>query len=232
MEYHSSPFYCLCKRQFNLMWDCGTAVCCIYPILRVRSFTSALVWAIVSQCLYLGPELLLVSIFVFVFLPSIRSGGLTIYCIKRNVGFLKYWKLPNLPLICMAAPMLFIMLSSSLWAINRPRASITEGKGGAKSDGKQIDTVKDEHTQACLTRLALTQAALAILAVTNYHIQIITRISSGYPLWYWFLSSCLLIEEKGNGMRQGWLSSRIALRGMVLYGIIQASLFASFLPPA
>ncbi|RJE25289.1 hypothetical protein PHISCL_02378 [Aspergillus sclerotialis] len=30
------------------------------------------------------------------------------------------------------------------------------------------------------------------MAFTSYHVQIINRISSGYPVWYWYIASQLL----------------------------------------
>lgn len=72
---------------------------------------------------------------------------------------------------------------------------------------------------------ALSQLILAALAVTNYHVQIITRISSGYPLWYFWLAS-KLDDPKGSTFGQKTVIF------MVMYAIIQGALFASFLPPA
>ncbi|EEP80446.1 predicted protein [Uncinocarpus reesii 1704] len=86
-----------------------------------------------------------------------------------------------------------------------------------------------EFTQACLARLALPPAMLAVLAITSYHVQIINRVASGYPVLYWWLASAFL----GYGSKESYLlKPRHVLSGMVMYGIVQASLFASFLPPA
>lgn len=147
----------------------------------------------------------------------------------RNVGFLRYWTIPNLPLFCMAAPMLFIMLRSS-WVLIRFGSSGRPDKG--KEHERQNDDADNEFTQECLNRLALPQAALALLAITSYHVQIITRLASAYPLWHWYLASFVQDEAKGGRVRPGWMSSTLILRGVMLYGMIQASLFASFLPPA
>jgi len=70
---------------------------------------------------------------------------------------------------------------------------------------------------------AAAQIALAVLALTTYHVQIITRISSGYPVWYWWLGGKLVRGE-------AW-GNRIVVF-MVMYASIQGALFASFLPPA
>jgi phosphatidylinositol glycan class V len=70
---------------------------------------------------------------------------------------------------------------------------------------------------------AVAQLIIAVLAVTNYHVQIIKRISSAYPVWYWWLAGKLL---RGDA----W-GRRIVIF-MVMYASIQGALFTSFLPPA
>lgn len=76
---------------------------------------------------------------------------------------------------------------------------------------------------ALIQSTAAAQVLLAVLAATTYHVQIITRISSGYPLWHWWLAGLLVRGDKTG--------SRIVMF-MVLYASIQGALFASFLPPA
>jgi GPI mannosyltransferase 2 len=68
--------------------------------------------------------------------------------------------------------------------------------------------------------LTIPQLILAVLALTTYHVQIITRIASGYPWWYIWLAA-----ERPR-------SVKIAVRWMALYALIQGGLYASFLPPA
>jgi len=72
-------------------------------------------------------------------------------------------------------------------------------------------------------RLALPQIVLACLAITNYHVQIITRLASGYPLVYIWLAERISTNKK---------YSQLSTRFCVMYGLIQAGLYASFLPPA
>jgi phosphatidylinositol glycan class V len=61
------------------------------------------------------------------------------------------------------------------------------------------------------------------MAATSYHVQIINRISSGYPVWYWYLASFAWSDRR---------MFAVVLRGAVIYGLVQAVLFGSFLPPA
>lgn len=80
-------------------------------------------------------------------------------------------------------------------------------------------------------RLAVTQLILAILALTSYHVQIITRISSGYPLWYLYIAS-QMVKRSPITLAGFSLSVRHVVIWMVVYALLQASLFAAFLPPA
>lgn len=97
---------------------------------------------------------------------------------------------------------------------------------------------KEDDTAGCSVRyqarLALPQVVLATLAVTHYHIQIVNRISSGYPLWYWFLASNLVTENRSKTSLTppSLISSHVIMRVIVMYALIQGCLFASFLPPA
>lgn len=75
--------------------------------------------------------------------------------------------------------------------------------------------------QSLVLRLAIPQGILAVMALTNLHVQIINRICSGYPVWYWFLAAL-------GGTR----AFGVSVKAMTLYAGIQAVLFGSFLPPA
>ncbi len=150
---------------------------------------------------------------------------------------MKYWTLSNLPLFLLAAPMLYIMTRSSIWAWNwhqtvssvypdkhpkSNRAATTDGEG----------TPSTTATSDVVRRLLVPQLVLAILALTSYHVQIITRLSSAYPVWYWWLACLTLDDKKIRLFGRSWRSARIVGSWMVGYALIQAGLYASFLPPA
>ncbi|KAL4891889.1 DUF409 domain protein [Aspergillus ambiguus] len=133
-----------------------------------------------------------------------------------NVGFLRYWTISNLPLFLLAIPMLFTLCRSSVWALSP-----------SKADKPTSSTL----SASLLTRLAVPQGLLAILAFTSYHVQIINRICSGYPLWYWYLA-CQLVHDRREPHRKRKLDWGFVVQGMVVYAVFQAVLFGSFLPPA
>ncbi|KAI0469112.1 glycosyltransferase family 76 protein [Xylaria cf. heliscus] len=132
-----------------------------------------------------------------------------------NVGFLRYWTPANIPLFLLAGPMLYILVRSGGSFFFSPRL-VSEGTKGASASGK---------LEGLLRSMALAQLILTALAITTYHIQIITRISSGYPLWYWWLADLLSHSETAG-------TGKNIVLFMIMYASIQGALFASFLPPA
>ncbi|ROV87423.1 hypothetical protein VMCG_10718 [Cytospora schulzeri] len=139
-----------------------------------------------------------------------------------NTGFLRYWTLSNTPLFLLAAPMLFVMGKSGkdvyFLVSGLPQAG---GQDGSSSNpgGQQ------QRLQLVVRSMVFAQVMIVILAFTGYHVQIITRLSSGYPVWYWWVAACLK-SPKTRGLGSGLVVF------MVMYASIQAVLFASFLPPA
>ena len=161
--------------------------------------------------------------------------------IFRGVGFLKYWTLSNSPLFLLASPMLFVLIYSAVWAWNTSDQTADIRKRGTES-AHNAPTTKNLHAQSAadfefaypdvIRRLSISQFLLAILALTTYHVQIITRLSSAYPLWYWCLASIILDDRKIRLLGQKSSPAKITVQWMVCYALIQGGLFASFLPPA
>ena len=134
---------------------------------------------------------------------------------NRDVGFLRYWTPGNIPLFFLATPVIYLLIKSGVDMLQAPSAI----------SKKDVDANTSAARESLIRSVALSQLILAALAVTNYHVQIITRISSGYPLWYFWLAS-KLGDPKGSAF------GRKSVIFMVMYAAIQGALFASFLPPA
>lgn len=142
-----------------------------------------------------------------------------------NVGFLRYWTLSNLPLFALAAPMLVLLAVTALDAL-RTLVSLND-----KANSEERFFV------GVMARLALPQLILTVLATTSFHVQIINRISSGYPGWYIMLAMALLGGQDCSGAvskikraltgKAEWI-----VRAMVVYAVVQGGLYASFMPPA
>jgi phosphatidylinositol glycan class V len=138
---------------------------------------------------------------------------------------LKYWTLSNAPLFLIASPVLYALLSSAWRAVNgSTNIKVAPSSTAKKNSTKTASELKEQiQLEALLFRLALPQLALASAALTSFHVQVITRLSSGYPLWYLVLAQDIM----DNRRIAQWL-----VRWNVMYAIIQTPLYAYFLPPA
>ncbi|KAF1984174.1 glycosyltransferase family 76 protein [Aulographum hederae CBS 113979] len=172
-----------------------------------------------------------------------------------NVGFLHYWTLSNIPLFLLASPILILLISTST-SILFPRLSLFSSSP-ASSPSAPTPPAPPSPSHRILLRLALPQLILAILVLTSFHVQIINRICSAYPVWY--LAVAARVVFSGNGIAgesadrdelQGSQNGKVVkrdssangtykrkmaewiFRGSVIYAFVQAGLYASFLPPA
>ncbi|KAF3165399.1 ER membrane glycoprotein subunit of the GPI transamidase complex-like protein [Orbilia oligospora] len=173
-------------------------------------------------------------------LPSIYSFVQSHYW---GVGLLKYWTPGNIPLFLLAAPTLYVLFKTSLNVINIQTPTST-----------RLYSLDLKYTNKdLLFRLMLPQLLLAVLAVTNYHVQIIARLSSGLPIWYIVAAAALVqtattgtkaseskesskLNEGGKAADEAlsaeasWV--RPAVRFFLGYQVVQAVLYGGFLPPA
>ncbi|KAM3416990.1 GPI mannosyltransferase 2 [Cercospora zeina] len=153
-----------------------------------------------------------------------------------GVGLFKYWTLSNAPLFALAIPMLAVLVSTGYAALR---------EGELDSFITPATTAQDDHVPSpdghrsrhMMSRFALPQLLLAVLALTSFHVQIINRISSGYPVWYIMLASIIqesngIVAVHGSTARLVRRHARSLVRLSVMYAIVQGGLFASFMPPA
>ncbi|KAK2731633.1 hypothetical protein FQN57_003266 [Myotisia sp. PD_48] len=129
-----------------------------------------------------------------------------------NVGFLKYWTISNIPLFCIAAPMLFVLIYSGLRLLSVHFA-------GLKRQGGQQGNPGISCSRSYQARVAFPQIVLALLAITNYHVQIINRLSSGYPMWIWYIAFGLAGSTGNTRAYMNWIGPKVTLSGIVLYGM-------------
>ncbi|KAJ0160677.1 GPI mannosyltransferase 2, partial [Colletotrichum tanaceti] len=140
-----------------------------------------------------------------------------------GVGLFRYWTPSNVPLFILAAPVLGLLIVSGWDVMSRP-----SGLAQSPTAERQAPP-RNGAASPLVFSMATTQVLLAVLAITTYHVQIITRIASGYAVWYWWVAGCLL-DDGADGRRRG-LGNKIVTFS-VMYAAIQGVLFASFLPPA
>ncbi|KAE8321779.1 GPI mannosyltransferase 2 [Aspergillus sergii] len=164
-----------------------------------------------------------------------------------NNGFLRYWTLSNIPLFALAGPMLAIMTYSAIWTLGVGSDGQERGNGESSSNTSKTQVYSEAPLTGRLLRsLAAPQITLAILTFLKHHVQIITRMSSGYPVWYLWLAHALVEGhslatsekvdvcqgKKETQIMKQYRYARMTVFYMIVYSLIQGVLFASFLPPA
>jgi phosphatidylinositol glycan class V len=95
-----------------------------------------------------------------------------------------------------------------------------------------IDPKSVPLTKLDLPEMALPQLVLALAAATSFHVQIVNRIASGYPIWYLVVATWLVDRQPNLNTNKQSSRGEWAVRAMVMYSMIQGMLFANFLPPA
>ncbi|KAK5130028.1 hypothetical protein LTR08_002544 [Meristemomyces frigidus] len=124
-----------------------------------------------------------------------------------NVGFLRYWTVPNIPLFALAFPLGWIMVETAIPSFFQAHHINRAVNGSCEADRKlqpypPLPVTSEERVfQYMLPRLALPQVVLVGLAATTSHCQILNRISSGYPLWYFIIALEVCLN---NGYGAGW----------------------------
>ncbi|KAI9851371.1 MAG: ER membrane glycoprotein subunit of the GPI transamidase complex-like protein [Thelocarpon superellum] len=146
-----------------------------------------------------------------------------------HVGFLRYWTMGNLPLFVLAAPMLAIM---SVVAMRGIQGTLLSAMATSWDLPSSTGSPARRVSRDILRRLSMPQLLVAALALTSFHVQVITRLSSGYPVWYWWLASAVCTRQRIKVGGWEWDISKWTVRWMVMYAVVQGGLFASFLPPA
>ena len=151
----------------------------------------------------------------------------------RGSGFFRYWTLSNIPLFLLAMPMLYIMASSAAIGLKGMTFQLSGQPAEGTDQIKDFETTsKSDIAQSVIRALSLSQFALTLLALFNYHVQTITRLSSGYPVWYWWLASAILKTRQSSEPEKMSIGAQSVVQWMVIYAMVQGGLFASFLPPA
>ena len=127
-----------------------------------------------------------------------------------NVGFLHYWTLTNLPLFALALPLGWILIETAIPSLIQAHHINRVVNGSCEADHRNPPqrsypptpvTTEEKVFQHILPRLALPQLVLVGLVATTSHVQILNRISSGYPLWYFILALEICLN---NGYGAGW----------------------------
>lgn len=147
------------------------------------------------------------------------------------MGLFRYWTVSNLPLFILAAPITWLLVVSSVTVLRSAVQHPLHGRLAPPTSGTA--TPRNGTSAICkLPELALPQFLLAVAAVTSFHIQIVNRIASGYPIWYLVVALWLVDSQSINQAKKPSSEAQWIIRGVVVYSLVQGMLFANFLPPA
>lgn len=127
--------------------------------------------------------------------------------------------------------MLWLLVYSSVTILHNSYVQPLHGRPVPHSSGT-LDTNPASPVICDLPELALPQLALAVAAATSFHVQIINRIASGYPIWYLTVATWLTSRPLNNHVANQPNHGQWAVRAIIMYSLIQGTLFANFLPPA
>jgi phosphatidylinositol glycan class V len=147
------------------------------------------------------------------------------------VGLFRYWTVSNLPLFVLAAPTLWLLFTSSVTLLR----SCVQGllHQSPVSGNSRTTAVREAGSVICtLPELALPQLLLVVSAVTSFHVQIVNRIASGYPIWYLMIATWVVDSQRTPPVKDQSQRAQWFVRGIVIYSLVQGMLYANFLPPA
>ncbi|KAG9386627.1 GPI mannosyltransferase 2 [Pyrenophora tritici-repentis] len=162
---------------------------------------------------------------------GLLSGTIFLYDVARNVGLFRYWTVSNLPLFILAAPVMWLLLVSSATILRSAVQSPLHGRLAPQASA--TSNPRNEISTICkMPELALPQLLLAITAVTSFHIQIVNRIASGYPMWYLVIAQWLVDSQSTGRTEKPSPKAQWIIRGFIVYSLVQGMLYANFLPPA
>lgn len=127
--------------------------------------------------------------------------------------------------------MLWLLVYSSVTVLRTSYAQPLHGRPVPHTI-HTIDSKRALPVTCNLPELALPQLLLACAAATSFHVQIVNRIASGYPIWYLTVATWLVDRQPGRQAEKRADFGQLAIRAMVMYSMIQGTLFSNFLPPA
>ena len=133
-----------------------------------------------------------------------------------NVGFLKYWRIAQLPNFIVGGPVLALLAWASIY---RVKAGILNAMG---RDGLVRRSPLDIYRIHILP-YALHGLVMSLILLLASHTQIVLRLASSLPMVYWAAGD-LLVWNKSL--------SRSYMMWNVVWYAVSCVLWGAFLPPA
>lgn len=139
-----------------------------------------------------------------------------------SVGFLQYWLPHNVPNFFFAAPPLGIIAASNIYFYKKNLSNYPKNKKNIDSPGSL------KHApSAYMMSYVLVAWVMLFSATFIWNIQIITRISTCLPTFYWYVAE-MLNSTKVKEVKMGKLMATY----FFVWIIAQSILFGAFMPPA
>jgi phosphatidylinositol glycan class V len=140
----------------------------------------------------------------------------------RNVGFLRYWTVSQIPNFLLASPILYSSLRS-IYDFAKPSPS------GSQKEGSPLKTVRND-----LVGYLGLHIALAYILITSSHTQIALRTMGSNPMFWWGLT------QQAHEFRHGSKESVVKIRRfgrmwlvwVLVWTVWSLILWAGFYPPA
>ncbi|KAK9476824.1 hypothetical protein V1514DRAFT_335517 [Lipomyces japonicus] len=220
-------FTCCCLRGNGILWGI-VFVNDLYEKLLIRNWSKSLQIIIAGSLVGTG----FLSGQVFAYLrycpgrPWCHNTVPLIYGFVQghywNVGLFKYWRTWQIPNFLFALPTLTLFLRS----------------------------IQAYRSIARLRPYVIIQGLMGVMALFVWHVQIITRVGTCMPLVYWYVAERVGQDDglqPSGQVIKGWGPKSIfqrakkdfqrheglwAVRYMITWILVQAVLFASFIPPA
>lgn len=141
-----------------------------------------------------------------------------------NVGFLKYWRVDQIPNFLLASPPLFLLIYSAATTI---RASLPHVVHGTMSVPRKAVTDKTDAINPRDIEIlphALHALVMALILIFASHTQIALRVVPTLPFMHWSVAG-LFIQKPGPA-KVWWM------HWCVIWWAVSCVLWGAFLPPA
>lgn len=167
--------------------------------------------------------------------------------LSRNVGFLRYWTLAQIPNFLLASPVILISIHgiylsfSSQLLSKKIKSNATDDKDLFKSKSRFLQNAR-------LTPFAIVHLITTCILIFASHTQIILRVSSGNPFVWWTIAAVAFKEDHetppsestGQASKGVPPTSRFRLtmlgrywiRWVIVWGGVSIILLSGFYPPA
>lgn len=141
-----------------------------------------------------------------------------------NVGFLRYWRIEQIPNFILGAPPLLVLGSAAVGSIRAAFPSIRRSLFTSSSGTTEERWTKDDEQAITMFPHALHALAMTLILLFASHTQIALRVAPTLPFFHWSVARLFLSDSKAA--RSWWIG------WLVIWWPLSCVLWGAFLPPA